>query len=293
MTRRGLLLGSVAALAADGAQPRRRALLIGNSVYRHAASLKNPRNDVAALETWLSGQSFTVTTALDLDKESMETAFDRFADSISAGEAVFILYGGHGFSENGRNFLAPTDLHPCSPIEAAFDSARLWTDPRMQQGATVVFLDACRNSLPDGVCASSRAFGVTRDLQFVAAGGPPATYIAFAAGPGQLSYDNPTGDNSLFMKHVLEGLEAQPYAEIDELIRRVRRGVLEESNGIQSPWTSSTLVDPFHLGAYARAFSSESDAPPVRLVSKRPVRRAESRSIGPAQPYAVINVPRP
>ena len=51
---------------------RRVALVIGNSAYRHAAELANPRNDATDMAAALKALGFEVTAGVDLDKAGMD-----------------------------------------------------------------------------------------------------------------------------------------------------------------------------------------------------------------------------
>lgn len=67
------------------------ALVIGNSAYRHAAELKNPRNDAADVSSALEKLGFNVITGLDLDKQGMDRAIRNFAAALP-GADVGLLF---------------------------------------------------------------------------------------------------------------------------------------------------------------------------------------------------------
>jgi len=70
---------------------KRVALVIGNSAYRHAAELKNPRNDAADVSSALEKLGFNVITGLDLDKQGMDRAIRNFAAALP-GADVGLLF---------------------------------------------------------------------------------------------------------------------------------------------------------------------------------------------------------
>ena len=55
----------------DALAEKRVALVIGNSAYRHAPALPNPRNDAAAMAAALKGLAFEVVLGTDLDKPAI------------------------------------------------------------------------------------------------------------------------------------------------------------------------------------------------------------------------------
>ena len=69
-------------------QPRRVALVIGNSTYE-AAPLKNPKSDADAITKSLESIGFDVTKKLDRTKQQIEDDIDDVTDGLSKGDAVF------------------------------------------------------------------------------------------------------------------------------------------------------------------------------------------------------------
>jgi uncharacterized caspase-like protein len=88
---------------------RRVALVIGNSAYRHAAELANPRNDATDMAAALKALAFEVTAGVDLDKAGMEDKLREFADRLSGADAAVFFYAGHGLQVGGVNYLAPVN----------------------------------------------------------------------------------------------------------------------------------------------------------------------------------------
>ena len=60
-----------AALLPSGASRRRVALVIGNSAYKHATTLRNPGNDANDVAEILKKLGFDVLLGLDLDQQEL------------------------------------------------------------------------------------------------------------------------------------------------------------------------------------------------------------------------------
>ena len=69
---------------------------------------------------------------------------------------------------------------------------------------------------------------------------PAGTYIAYAAQPGASAYEG-GGLHSPFTAALLAQM-ARPPQSIEETFRKVRIDVIRETNGLQVPWTRSSLV---------------------------------------------------
>src|SRR4051812_32007337 len=68
-----LMLASVSAAQAD----RRVAMVVGNSAYASAASLRNPRNDASDMAETLKKLGFEVELGLDLDQQNFAVAIEK------------------------------------------------------------------------------------------------------------------------------------------------------------------------------------------------------------------------
>jgi hypothetical protein len=80
---------------------RRVALVIGNSDYKSAPRLENPKNDATDLAAVLEGLGFQVTKGLDLDKSGMEKTIREFAEALPGANAALFFYAGHGLQVGG------------------------------------------------------------------------------------------------------------------------------------------------------------------------------------------------
>ncbi len=237
-----LLLCATAALPAFAG--RRIALVIGNANYLYANALPNPVNDANLLAGVLQSQGFDVTRVTDADQRAMKRAFSDFAlrlEGAGPDAVALVYYAGHGVQFRGVNYLIPVDAK--LDTEAQLDIEAISADTIMQAiGAAgsklnIVILDACRNT-------PFRSFrAISRGLAAIDA--PQGTLVAFSTAPGQAARDGTAGGNSPYSAALGEMLR-QPGLRIEDVFKRVRQRVNQETNGEQTPWESSSLVGDFY-----------------------------------------------
>src|SRR5436190_6079968 len=99
----------VALLPAPAHAERRVALVVGNSAYKHAATLRNPGNDATDVATALKNVGFEVLLATDLDQQDFARTIEQFARSLDEADIGFFFYAGHGLQMNDKNYLVSTN----------------------------------------------------------------------------------------------------------------------------------------------------------------------------------------
>jgi formylglycine-generating enzyme required for sulfatase activity len=211
--------------------PARSALVFGNSNYPQA-QLRNAVNDANDMARLLEGLGFKVTLITDGGRSAMLAGTETFMRKLGESEQVFVYYSGHGFQFGGQNYLIPTDA--LSGPQKELQARSIPLAMIMQRLAarrpvfSVVVLDACREN-PATVAGGLAALDA-----------PPNTLIAFATAPGKMASDG-GGKNGLYTGHLLRHLGA-PDTGIEDVFKRVRVGVLEESGGQQMPWENTSLT---------------------------------------------------
>jgi uncharacterized caspase-like protein len=242
-----------ATLGAAAVKPAasRAALVIGNGAYARAP-LKNPVADATAVADELRKLGFEVTLIKDASWQQMNKEVLAFTERAAASEVRVVYYAGHGAQIRGRNYLVPVDVQ----VDLDEDLQRKSVDlsevterlARQPKAVNVVIVDACRNNPASNVALDAdgrrlKARGAqTAGLAPMRA--PAGTLIAYATAPGQVADDRAGGKNSLYTKHLLTHLP-QPGITLEQLFKRVRIGVLEESQMKQQPWDESNLTVDF------------------------------------------------
>jgi hypothetical protein len=215
------------------------ALVIGNSKYQRG-ELVNPVNDATDVAAVMSKYGFEVVKVLDADKQTMRESIRRFSDMLGPKTVAVLFYAGHGLQINGKNYLIPVDANIKGAEDAEDQGVSL--DGIMQRIESrqprfnIVILDACRNN------PFARSYG-GGGLASVDA--PAGSLIAFATGPSKVAGDG-SGRNGLYTSHLLRHINT-PNLKIEEIFKRVRMGVMEQSAGAQVPWENTSLTEDFIL----------------------------------------------
>ncbi|XP_069564850.1 mucosa-associated lymphoid tissue lymphoma translocation protein 1 [Brachyistius frenatus] len=121
------------------------ALLIGNLNYSHHPGLMAPVMDVHELANHLQQLSFRVVSLLDLTREEMMAAIDKFIQLLDRGVYGLFYYAGHGYEHAGKNYLVAVDAPQPYRTENCVCVQRVMRSMQERQTAlSVILLDTCR-----------------------------------------------------------------------------------------------------------------------------------------------------
>ena len=238
---------------------KRVALVVGNSEYRNAPELINPKNDAQDIAAALERLGFEVILGLNLDQAGMNTHARKFATALGGAELGLFFYAGHGLQVGGSNYLVPVDAALGSESDLDFGTMRLELVLRQMERevpTSIVFLDACRdNPLARSLARSmgTRSASIGRGLAQVEAG--VGTLIAFATQPGNVALDG-DGRNSPFTGALLRYIES-PGLDLGGVMIEVRNTVLAHTGGTQVPWEHSSLTGRVYFSEAAAADGGE------------------------------------
>lgn len=243
------------------AEPNNRlALVVGNSAY-HVGPLKNPANDARDMAQKLRQLGFDVVVLQDVGFKRMVDAFQDFARRAPDYDVRLVYYAGHGIRFKGSNYLIPVDADLKDEAEISRQTFRfdhlVERLAKARGGVNIYILDACRHNPFSNIIAFGRD-GIElklRGLQWQASASPviglapprrtpSGSFVAFSTTPGQLSSDNPAERNSVYAKHLLRHIDS-PGLTLDDMFRRVRKAVMDETQDQQVPWEQTSLVEPF------------------------------------------------
>jgi len=252
-----LLLATFAGLAAaDAANDRRVALVIGNGRYLHVAPLTHTVDDAWLMSTTLGNKGFEVIDGFDLDYASMKAAISRFAEASYNADVALIYYAGHGIQISGKNYFIPIDADLTSPggvkTRTIEIDALLKALPRAP-AVGVVILDASRNnpmSTSTPTDPSTGSGGLAAVEANAASMGIGGIVIAYAADPNAIASDG-TGSNSPYTASLARHL-VEPNVEIKEALKRVHDEVMQATGGAQKPWATASLDHMVFLGVQAQ-----------------------------------------
>lgn len=251
-----LVVGCLPALA-----ERRVALVIGNSAYRAAPALANPRNDAEDIAAVLQRLGFETLTALDADRTAMEKAAEEFAARTETADVALFYYAGHGLQHQGVNFLVPVDasLQSATGLRRMTRLDDILSDVRKARALRIVVLDACRDNPMSAALAAgpaapgssaTRSIGLAKLQRTLDAPGGPSReavrtgdIVVYAAEAGRTASDG-ADRNSPFTAALLRNIETEGQ-EVVTLMRRVATSVQQETGGEQRP--ELLLAVPFEF----------------------------------------------
>ena len=230
---------SIEAARAQPAQEQRIALVIGNGDYTQGA-LRNPVNDARAVATELRGSGFKVALLENANLEAMFEAIREFGDQLRLGGVGLFYFAGHGVQIRGRNYLIPVGAPIQREDEVVYRSIDAGQVLQKMETAgnrvNIVILDACRNN------PFARTFrSIQTGLAVMEA--PVNTLVAFATAPGAVASDG-SGAHGLYTEHLLKNIPVEGL-RVEDMFKRVRAGVRQDSAGRQTPWENTSLEVEF------------------------------------------------
>lgn len=247
MTRTKILLIALAAAlvlaAAPAAAQERVALVIGNSSYA-VSRLQNPENDARAMGEVLSRCGFATTVKTNLNQREMDDVIENFCNSLGPGKIGLFYFSGHGIQYEGHNFMIPIGEAINNLTDVKYNAVNLnkVLDNMSSRQAylNILILDACR------VDPAGRSF--TRgagDRGLAKMEAPIGTIIAYATAPGTTASDG-SGSNSPYVSALVANL-ATPGLRSEDVFMRVRKAVMKETDGKQTPWENNCITEPFYF----------------------------------------------
>lgn len=224
---------------------KRIALIIGNGNYQNVGALPNPASDGRLMHETLTALGFESTLAVDADQLTMKRhiiAFGKALRNAGPDTVGLFYYAGHGIQARGENFLIPVEAELTDEADLDLTSVEAkWVLRQMESAGNhtnIVVLDACRNN---PLASVSRSAG--RGLAQIDA--PTGSFIAYATAPGDIALDG-TGDNSPFTLALANSMKI-PGQPVEQVFKQVRVDVIRATEGKQTPWDSSSLVQDFYF----------------------------------------------
>lgn len=231
--------------------PDRYALVIGNTSYP-TSPLFNPINDARAIAKKLESQDFKVTLLLDAGAADLSSTIDLFYKGIEAAKSSkrivsMVYYAGHAVQIKHRNYLVPIDFSFAESKElynGLFDVNELLENiPDIANMQNILIMDACRDNPFTGI---SGIDGKRINDGLAPMRAPVGTLIAYSTEPGSVASDG-EGENGLYTSHLLEHMGDK--ITIEEVFKKVRKGVAKESNKSQIPWEHSSLYEDVYINS--------------------------------------------
>jgi uncharacterized caspase-like protein len=230
-------------VAGPAAAERRVALVIGNSVYGHQASLPNVSNDAAAIAALLRAARFdSVEAKANLGVVELRRALRDLAVRTAGADVAVLYFAGHGIEVDRTNYLIPVDAKLAADIDVEDETVALDRVLQLMEPAKrlrLVILDACReNPFAGRMKATTATRAIGRGLGRV----EPAisnTLIAYATKANAVAEDG-KGANSPFTAALLKHLTA-PGLDLRIALGHVRDDVLASTGNKQEPYFTGSL----------------------------------------------------
>ena len=219
--------------------------MIGNSEYRSAAFLPNPRRDAKAVADALRQTGFqAVEFAMDLDRDAMVKALHSFRDQADRADWALIYFAGHGIEIDRVNYLIPVDTRLVDDRDVKAETVSYEELLQTIGGARMlrlVVLDACRiNPFKDSMRRTIASRGPTDRGLAPPPDAEPGTLVVYSAKDGEVAADDVDGVNSPFARAFVAQLKV-PGREVRRLFDYVRDDVLDATNKRQQPFTYGSL----------------------------------------------------
>jgi uncharacterized caspase-like protein len=260
---------------------QRVALVIGNSNYQHTQVLPNPDNDAQSMAQFLNSAGFEVVTGTDLSQNDMIRVVQDFSAKVAAhgpNTVAMVYYAGHGVQLAGENYLIPVDARISAPSDLAGNAVRLVdvmaTLQAIPSRLRIVVLDACRNNPFPNIDDAGRGLAIVD--------APAGSIVGYSTAPGAEALDG-TGGHSPYTSAFLR-LAREPNQPIETLFKRIRLEVNNTTDGVQTPWESSSLTSDFTFfgDSAVAAMRAPVNAPVVQMAANLP-----SRSVRQVYDYVV------
>lgn len=236
------LLGALLLLIAQAwpaAAEKRVALVIGNSTYKSATALTNPRNDAEDLATALRDLGFEVMMRVNLVKDERNTVLKDFARMAAGADTAMVYYAGHALQYQDRLYMVPIDAALEDELSVKYDMLAI-DDIRdmlaQVKGTRIMVFDACRNDPFAGKPGSGGA--ATPQITPL-----PQSVTVYATAPFEVAEDGKSR-NSPFTRALLKHI-GEPGLDVRKLFRQVTRDVAITTAGRQVPDIAITLKDGF------------------------------------------------
>lgn len=241
----GIYFCSMSMLSVAAEQDVKRfALVIGNKNYV-TSPLRNSANDANAIAESLTDIGFRVSLLQDSNLSDLTSQVQQFYAEVKRDshteKLALVYYAGHAIQVNHHNYIVPLGMQFESYpqfISGLYNIDSLFTEINKSKGLqNIIILDACRNNPFENDVVADNG-NMSRGLAPIKA--PTNTMIAFATEPGGVAADGKR-KNGVYTKHLLRHITKQ--ISVEEVFKKVRKGVAKETRNKQIPWEHSSLLN--------------------------------------------------
>lgn len=252
------------------------ALVIGQKSYAALPSLPNTLRDADDIKRLLDRLGFKTDLAGDKTGRQLNRWIDGFIEDADGADVALVYYAGHAVEAGGVNYLVPIDADEAALAQAGerlISLQHVLDRLRSKAKVTLLLLDACRsNPFPassvlkaDAVAAgkpiSAGGLAIPRGVALIEEGAlAPESLgevVGYAAAPGQVALDGPTGGNSPYAAALLKHLSANQGYDFGQVMTLVSEEVYLNTGSRQRPWVNASLRRFMVFGGAAEESSSD------------------------------------
>ena len=235
------------AFGQDKPQPKRYALVVGNSAYAKLPAVPSATSDVEAIAAALKAADFNVTVVTGMTMPGFAlTTEQEYLKKFQPGDISFFYYSGYSASvtDSEINFLLPVNFDPKSGDEMlgrAYPLVRLQQELKKRNAGLKMFVLEGPREL------DSPVVGASVRLLNPQLGESPETLFAFAAQPDKTAIQGQSGSAGLFTQLLAEQIGKS--GRVREVFDNVKQGVGQKTSEQQIPFVNDNIVNfaSFHF----------------------------------------------
>jgi sulfatase modifying factor 1 len=181
-------------------EPRRLALLLGNSAYRHLPPIPTAPAELETMGAALRRAGFEVTVEQNFTLDKGQNIVFDFLGKIHPGDTCFFYFNGYAMQAQQENFLLPVEFNPDVPqqdissVAVELIGIQQNLDAK-KAGLKILALEASRSDqrlMKQGVGLANPELSSSREILF-----------AFSTRPGQF----PQNNNAAFTKNLAAAID--------------------------------------------------------------------------------------
>lgn len=220
------------------------AIVIGCDNYP-GHELKCAIADARAIEELFGKMGYHVEYFEDINAEQCADVIQKYDTEIEHYDQSIFYFAGHGFQLDDENYLASIECELSNPIKAYCNRTCIRLQGEIldiykrhpNAKNNIVILDACRTRL-------NRSVGDN----LIPTQAPQGTLIAYSTSPGDSARDGGLNNHSIYTGSFLDCVGADPIPA-ESLFKNIRKKVYELTDGNQTTWEHTSLIEDFVFNA--------------------------------------------
>ncbi|EDO37443.1 predicted protein [Nematostella vectensis] len=200
------------------------ALVIGNRDYinlpEDGSPLVHSCSDAQRLASVLrkNSMNFKVVSMVNLTRVEMDKAINLFLDLLGENVYGLLYFAGHGFEEQGQNYMVPIDAErDWAPDEAVCVQKVFEMMHARGTQLNIFLLDICRKRAVTSQAYKMETYSFPFDAQLV---------TGYATCKGSDAYERKSDSNGIYMKHLLNNITLD--VKVEDVLHRVAADVEDE-----------------------------------------------------------------